>query len=87
MLKAGNWLPMEFCAQPGIFWTVQVGKLVFVRKRRMPQVQAATMRKFFSFIWAIFMDRRKPTDRRHLLGMYFGESNSTGRRKSNRDRS
>jgi hypothetical protein len=30
--------------------------------------------------------RRKPDNRRNLLGMYFGESNSSGRRKSNRDR-
>jgi hypothetical protein len=45
------------------------------------------MRKFFAMIRNFFADRQKPTDRRHLLGMYFGESNSGGRRKSNRDRS
>jgi hypothetical protein len=30
--------------------------------------------------------RRNPPGRRDLMGMYFDESNSKGRRKSNRDR-
>jgi hypothetical protein len=34
----------------------------------------------------LFGSRRESTPRPHLMGMYFDESNSGGRRKSNRDR-
>ncbi len=42
--------------------------------------------KWFEMLKNAFVFRRKPTSTRNLLGMYFGESNSGGRRKSNRDR-
>ncbi len=43
-------------------------------------------RKLFSLFASLFAGRSKPNSKRSLLGMYFGESNSGGRRKSNRDR-
>jgi hypothetical protein len=44
------------------------------------------MRLLFNFIRSIFGFGRKTEKRPNLMKMYFGESNSTGRRKSNRDR-
>ena len=45
------------------------------------------LRKLFLLVVSFFADRpAKPNSKNNLLGMYFGESNSTGRRKSNRDR-
>jgi hypothetical protein len=35
---------------------------------------------------SVWSPRPGKTDRAELLGMYFGESNQSGRRKSNRDR-
>ncbi len=44
------------------------------------------LRKLFLVIRNSIAARRKQDSKRNLLGMYFGESNSSGRRKSNRDR-
>jgi hypothetical protein len=46
------------------------------------------MRWLLPFLRRVFSFRRSSTGRRrhHLMGMYFDESNSTGRRKANRDR-
>ena len=44
----------------------------------------------FRWLWnllkSLFSSRPRKTGRAELLGMYFGESNRAGRRKSNRDR-
>jgi hypothetical protein len=71
--------------------------MVYKKFRLLPDLVAAIcprldrflrliMRRFFKYLASIFANRRTPAKNRHLLGMYFGESNSGGRRKSNRDR-
>ena len=75
----------------GIFWTQIKSKLPcwLIRAAmflpRMAKFRS-TMRALFIFFRNLFFSRRNPTSRRNLLGMYFGESNGGGRRKSNRDR-
>jgi hypothetical protein len=44
------------------------------------------MRAFLSWLKSFFGFSRRSNDRRRLMGMYFDESNSAGRRKPNRDR-
>jgi hypothetical protein len=44
------------------------------------------MRWVLNFMKNLFASRPAKTSRADLLGMYFGESNRSGRRKSNRDR-
>lgn len=44
------------------------------------------IRWFMHLLKSLFSSRPRKTDRVELLGMYFGESNHAGRRKSNRDR-
>lgn len=44
------------------------------------------MRWFLSVLGNFFTVRRVGIHRRHLMGMYFDESNSGGRRKQNRER-
>jgi hypothetical protein len=44
------------------------------------------MRWLMNLLKSLFASRPKKTSRGELLGMYLGESNHTGRRKSNRDR-
>jgi hypothetical protein len=75
----------------GFFWTAWAGNLGSAAIRAgMPVEFECTMSdvigRFWTFIRGIFAARRTPTSHRHLLGMYFGESNSGGRRKPNRDR-
>jgi len=43
-------------------------------------------RKLLNMIGNLFAESPKAASKRSLLSMYFGESNSGGRRKSNRDR-
>jgi hypothetical protein len=45
------------------------------------------MRWLITFFRSWFSSRRDSASRRHLIGMYFDESNSGGRRKANRERS
>ena len=45
------------------------------------------MRWFTSFFRALFGFRRNSANRRHLMGMYFNESNASGLRKNYRERS
>jgi hypothetical protein len=40
----------------------------------------------WNYVRGIVTARRKPADRRQLLGMYLGESNNSSRRKTNRER-
>jgi hypothetical protein len=44
------------------------------------------LRWLLSWFRTVFGGRQKPTDRSHLMSMYFNESNRGGRKKSNRDR-
>jgi hypothetical protein len=44
------------------------------------------IRTWLIFLKNLFANRRNPTSRRNLLGMYFGENNNSPRRKPNRDR-
>ncbi|HZV36018.1 MAG TPA: hypothetical protein VFB72_15690 [Verrucomicrobiae bacterium] len=44
------------------------------------------MRRLFKYIVGLLSFRRNPTSRHNLIGMYLGESNSSGGRKPNRDR-
>jgi hypothetical protein len=44
------------------------------------------IRWLINLLKSLFSSRPQKTDRARLLGMYFGESNHSGRRKSNRDR-
>jgi hypothetical protein len=41
---------------------------------------------FLNWLKSMFRGRRSPTDRSHLFGMYFNESNHGGRKKANRER-
>jgi hypothetical protein len=49
-------------------------------------VMIEIMRWLLAFLRTLFSDRPKSTTRPRLIGMYFGENNSGGRKKSNRDR-
>jgi len=44
------------------------------------------MRWLLMLLKSVWTQRPGKTDRAQLLGMYFGESNEVGRRRSNRDR-
>jgi hypothetical protein len=44
------------------------------------------MRWLLMLLKNVWTQRPGKTDRAQLLGMYFGESNEVGRRRSNRDR-
>ncbi len=44
------------------------------------------MRWLFTWLRSFFGTKERSKDQRRLLGMYFDESNHSGRRKSNRDR-
>jgi hypothetical protein len=41
---------------------------------------------FLTWIRSVFAFRRKSTERSALMGMYLNESNSAGKRKTNRER-
>ena len=49
-------------------------------------VQTQNMRAFLSWLRSFLGFSRRSNDQRRLMGMYFDESNSAGRRKPNRDR-
>ena len=55
-------------------------------RRGLSDMMTDVIRRFCNFIRDVFAAQRPPTSRRNLLGMYFGESNSGGRRRPNRDR-
>jgi hypothetical protein len=52
----------------------------------LPSWHPFDMRWLLNLLKSLFSSRPQKTGRAELLGMYLGESNHTGRRKSNRDR-